>query len=88
MVLRIHENDASATLQRRANSYGYFLPKGLQVAAARFNPRTGALRSTLAGALIWRVASAKMAVRWLFHPIYNMAEFVNLSKLNVDGALA
>jgi hypothetical protein len=24
----------------------------------------------------------------LFHPNYNMAEFVNLSKLNVDGALA
>jgi hypothetical protein len=44
--------------------------------------------STLAGAVIWRVARAKMAVRWLFHPIYNMAEFVNLSKLNVDGALA
>jgi hypothetical protein len=32
-VLRIHENDTRATLQRRANSYGYFLPKGLQASA-------------------------------------------------------
>jgi hypothetical protein len=41
-VLRIHENDASATPQRRANSYRYFSSKVCKSRRRGSGPRTGA----------------------------------------------
>jgi hypothetical protein len=54
-VLRIHENDASATPQRRANSYRYFSSKVCKSRRRGSGPRTGAPGgSALAGWPRWR----------------------------------